>query len=123
MSTDPRTAMVNVLVTKALAVDEPDWCAGHRDDRANFKVDITHNGPEQLLDFQGEILWTVQLTHAPFATNPDTRALGVYVEQGGYARTLDPAGLDELADALVEQAAALRTRARELADLLTGGGQ
>ncbi|MGJ5897984.1 DUF6907 domain-containing protein [Streptomyces niveiscabiei] len=45
MSIEPRTATVNVLVTKTLPVAEPEWCAGH-DDRAQFLTDITHNGPE-----------------------------------------------------------------------------
>ncbi|MFM9612478.1 hypothetical protein DF268_38815 [Streptomyces sp. V2] len=45
MSVEPRTATVNVMVTKSLSVAEPQWCAGH-DDRAQFLTDITHNGPE-----------------------------------------------------------------------------
>ncbi|WP_075693823.1 DUF6907 domain-containing protein [Streptomyces acidiscabies] len=45
MSIEPRTATVNVLVTKTLPVAEPEWCTGH-DDRAQFLTDITHNGPE-----------------------------------------------------------------------------
>ena len=46
MTTEPRTVNVNVFVTKTLEIDEPSWCVGHRDDRAQYKVDITHNGPE-----------------------------------------------------------------------------
>ncbi|GKQ38901.1 DUF6907 domain-containing protein [Streptomyces sp. A012304] len=46
MSTEPRTVHVNVFVTKSLEIEEPSWCVGHRDDRAQYKADITHNGPE-----------------------------------------------------------------------------
>lgn len=120
--TEPRTVHVNVLVTKSLSVDEPLWCAGHSDDHANFKSDITHYGPEHLLSFRDETLWTLQLVQSPFASDEDARRVGVYVEQGGYARTLGPCGLDELADALVEQAAELRSHALHLASL-RGGGQ
>lgn len=122
MNAEPRTATINLLVTKQLEIDEPAWCAGHRGDRANFKVDITHKGPEQTLTFHGETLWTLFLAQAPFASDADARSIGAYVEQGSYAATLDPSGLDELADALVEQAAELRSQARHLASL-RGGGQ
>lgn len=46
MSAEPRTVQVHVFVTKSLEIDEPSWRAGHDDDRAQYKVDITHNGPE-----------------------------------------------------------------------------
>ncbi|MGW3936462.1 DUF6907 domain-containing protein [Streptomyces phaeochromogenes] len=122
MSTDPRTAMVELLVVKPLEIDEPEWCAGHDDGRANFKPDVTHLGPEQTLNFRDETLWTLQVAQSPFASDADARTIGMYVEQGDYAHTLDPAGLDELAATLVEQACVLRARARELSALL-GGGQ
>lgn len=46
MNIEPRTAHINILVTKSREVPEPSWCAGHDDDRAQFLTDITHNGPE-----------------------------------------------------------------------------
>ncbi|MFJ4785491.1 DUF6907 domain-containing protein [Streptomyces sp. NPDC088794] len=49
MSTEPRTATVNVWVTKPLEIDEPDWCAGHDTDRAGYKVDVSHAGPEHVI--------------------------------------------------------------------------
>ncbi|WP_328846096.1 DUF6907 domain-containing protein [Streptomyces sp. NBC_00258] len=122
MSTEPRTAMVDLLVVKALEVDEPDWCAGHSADVAEFKPDVTHYGPPETLDFQGETLWTVMLAQSPFASDADARTIGVYVESGSLATSLDPAGLDALAAALVEHAAVLRHRARVLGSML-GGGQ
>lgn len=118
--TEPRVH-VNVLVTKSLAIGEPQWCTGHRSDRAHFKDDISHSGPEQTLTFRGETLWTLQIVQSPFSASAGDRRIGLYVEQGGYARTLDPRGLDELADALVEQAAELRSRALHLASLRDGG--
>ena len=45
MSTEPRTVRVDVLVTKSLEIDEPDWCVDPHAG-ASFKADITHNGPE-----------------------------------------------------------------------------
>ncbi|MEU3292998.1 hypothetical protein ABZ722_11620 [Streptomyces longwoodensis] len=46
MSTEPNTVPVTVLVTRTLEIPEPTWCAGHDEDRAQFKPDVTHNGPE-----------------------------------------------------------------------------
>lgn len=71
--TEPRTAHVNVLVTKSLPIDEPQWCTGHRDDRANFKSEITHSGPEETLTFRGETLWTLQPSPRLLAGWPNRR--------------------------------------------------
>lgn len=122
MNAEPRTVTVPLLVVKTLEIDEPAWCAGHSDERANFKDDISHSGPEQTLTFRGETLWTLQVVQSPFSASAGARRIGLYVEQGGYARTLDPCGLEALADTLVEQAAELRARALHLASL-RGGGQ
>ncbi|MEU3441785.1 hypothetical protein ABZ755_15435 [Streptomyces griseoincarnatus] len=69
MSTQPRTATVPVLVVKALEVDEPDWCTDPHT-RAQFKPDITHNGPTSTTDVvtarYGRIqVLETQLTQAP----------------------------------------------------------
>jgi hypothetical protein len=43
--TEPRTVNVNVIVTKTLEIDEPEWCVDPHTG-AQYKADITHNGPE-----------------------------------------------------------------------------
>ncbi|MEV2228408.1 hypothetical protein AB0H69_07485 [Streptomyces phaeochromogenes] len=120
--TEPRTVTLLTLDAGEVTLPEPSWCAGHENHAPVHRVDLTHYGHEQHLNFDGETLWTVLLGQSPFATIPRYRALGLYIEQGGLAATLDPAALDQLAAALVEHAVILRTRARELSVLL-GGGQ
>ncbi|AVH59712.1 MULTISPECIES: DUF6907 domain-containing protein [Streptomyces] len=74
---EPRTVTVNVLVAKSLEVDEPGWCLGHRDDRAQSKADIEHNGSETFATFDGphgpiEYLraWITQRPYANLAPEP-----------------------------------------------------
>lgn len=119
MSTEPRTAMVDVFVTKPLEIDEPSWCAGHDDDRANYKVDITHNGPAHLIAPGGRELFHASLTQAPFS-NVD-RSIGLYIESIDILGTHTPDEVDQLADALIEAADQLRVLGRELARILDGG--
>jgi hypothetical protein len=121
VSTEPRTANVNLLVTKSLEIDEPDWCTGH-DDQAQFKADITHYGPEHVIAADGFPLFRAMLAQSPFAElAPST--VGLYVEQLDLTGSYTPDEVEELADALVEAAARLRTLSRELAHILEGGGQ
>ncbi|MEU2598428.1 hypothetical protein ABZ669_14550 [Streptomyces hirsutus] len=119
MSTEPRIATVNVFVTKPLEIDEPDWCAGHPDSRAGYKVDISHNGPERLIAPDGQVLFRTFLTQAPFS-NVD-RTVGLYVEVGDFTGTHTPDGVEQLADALVESAERLRALGRDLAAILAEG--
>jgi len=126
--TKPRTAVVPLLVVQPLEIDEPDWCAGHPDidsdeARAQFKSDIDHKGPEHRLTHDGERLWTAFLGLAPYSSIPEARVLGVYVEQGGYARTLDADGLYDLAASFEAHADRLRELADQLAALLNGGSE
>lgn len=90
----PRTVAVNVLVTKSLEIEDPSWCVGHRADRANFKVDIEHNGPETFATFETR-LGTVEylrawITHRPYATLPPEPLPLVAVEIDGQAVSLEP---------------------------------
>ncbi|MGW0495024.1 DUF6907 domain-containing protein [Streptomyces sp. NPDC003007] len=120
MSTEPRTVQVNLLVTKSLEIDEPDWCTGSHGDGAQFKPDVTHYGPEHVIAADGFPLFRAMLAQAPFAElAPST--VGLYVEQLDLTGSYTPDEVEELADALVEAAARLRTLARELAHILAGG--
>ncbi|MFD7003372.1 DUF6907 domain-containing protein [Streptomyces mirabilis] len=122
MSTEHRTAQVDVHVIKSLEIDEPDWCIGHRDDLAQFKVDITHYGPEHAIAPNGFDLFSARLGQSPFADRAPSD-LVLYVEQGGFTGSLNPDEVDALADSLIEAAARLRELGRDLAAILDGGGR
>ncbi|WP_019054945.1 DUF6907 domain-containing protein [Streptomyces prunicolor] len=118
MSIEPRTAIVNVFVTKPLEIDEPTWCAGHPDNRAGYKVDISHDGPEQTIAPGGRDLFKALLTQAPFASTD--RSIGLYIEADLEPRTCTPDEVDQFADDLIEAAAQLRVLGRQLAEILAG---
>lgn len=120
-SAEPRTAIVSVFVHKPLEIDEPDWCAGHPNDRAEYKVDISHDGPEQVIAPGGREMFRAFLTQAPFS-NVD-RTIGLYVEVGDITGTHTPDEVEQLAADLEAAATELRTLGRELARILDGGGQ
>ncbi|MFI8894874.1 DUF6907 domain-containing protein [Streptomyces paradoxus] len=93
MSTEPRTAIVSVLVVQALEIDEPAWCTGEHPG-AEFLPDLTHNGPEVSARFETrhgpvEYLtgWITQAPHGEVAPEPSPR---VAVEFGGGAHSLTP---------------------------------
>lgn len=116
MNAEPRSVTLPTLDHGDVTLPEPSWCAGHTDHRSDsYRVDLDHKGPEHTLSHLGEPLWKAFLGQAPFATNPAHRGVGVYVEQGSYAHTLDPAGLYELAATFEAHA----DRLRELADQLS----
>lgn len=117
----PRTANVNILVTKTLEIDEPDWCAGHADDRAGYKVDISHDGPEHVIAPGGREMFRAFLTQAPFS-NVD-RTIGLYVEVADLTGTHTPDEVEQLADALTASADQLRALGRQLTAILAGGAQ
>lgn len=119
MSTEPRTAVVNVWVTKPLEVDEPAWCTGHSDTRAGYKVDISHTGPEHVIAPGGREMFRALLTQAPFATTD--RTIGLYVEPRTDPRTCTPADVEQLATDLEAAAVQLRELGRQLAEILAGG--
>lgn len=121
MNAEPRTATVQVFVHKPLEIDEPEWCAGHAEDRAEYKVDISHDGPEHVIAPGGRELFRAFLTQAPFATTD--RAVGLYVEVGDLSGTRTPAEVEQLANDLEAAAVRLRELGRELAALLGGEGR
>lgn len=122
---DGGTGVTVTLVTVdhgPVTMPEPTWCAGHADHRPEtYRVDLDHKGPEHHLTHDGEALWVALLTQAPYATLPEHRGLGVYVDQQDYAYTLDPAGLYALAASMDTHADRLRDLADRLAVLLAGG--
>lgn len=119
MSTDPRTAVVQVFVHKPLEIDEPDWCAGHTDEPAQYKVDISHDGPEHVIAPGGREMFRACLTQAPFS-NVD-RTVGLYVAVADLTGTHTPDEVEQLADDLTTAADQLRALGRELARVLAGG--
>ncbi|WP_405841593.1 DUF6907 domain-containing protein [Streptomyces sp. NBC_01518] len=119
MSTDPRTATVNVFVTKPLEIDEPDWCKGHADDRAGYKVDISHDGPEHVVASGDREMFRAFVSQAPFSNVDPTVSL--YIEPSMEPRSCTPDEVNQFADDLVEAAAQLRALGRQLAEILTGG--
>ena len=120
MSTQPRTATVQVFVHKPLEIDEPDWCAGHPADAlAQYKVDISHDGPERVIAPGGREMFKAFLTQAPFATRD--RTIGLYVEVQDITGTHTPDEVEQLAADLEAAAAELRVLGRQLAEILAGG--
>lgn len=121
--TEPRTVTLPTEDAGDVTLPEPSWCAGHADHRPDtYRVDLDHKGPEHRLTHHGELLWTVFLGQAPFASRPEQRTTGVFVEQASYARTLNPTQLYDLAATLDGHADRLRELADQLAEIL-GGGQ
>ena len=122
MSTEPRTATVNVFVTKPLEIDEPDWCTGHPAEAlVQYKVDISHDGPEHVIAPRGREMFHASLTQAPFSSVD--RRIGLYVESIDTIGTYTPDEVDQLADDLEAAATELRALGRELARVLAGGDQ
>ena len=120
MSTEPRTATVNVFVTRPLEIDEPDWCAGHPADAlTQYKVDVSHDGPEHVIAPGGREMFTASLTQAPFS-NVD-RTIGLYVEPLVEPHTCTPDEVEQLAADLEAAATQLRALGRTLAEILAGG--
>jgi len=106
-----------------VTVPEPAWCAGHDDHQPDsYRVDLDHKGPEHHLRHGGEVLWAVLFAQSLYADS-EGRAPGLYVEQAGYARTLDPAGVYVLAASMDAHADRLRDLADQLTAILAGGAQ
>lgn len=119
MNAESRTATVNVFVHKPLEIEEPSWCAGHQDDRAQYKVDISHDGPEHIIAPGEQEMFRASFTQAPFS-NVD-RTVGLYIEPADLAGTRTPDEVEQLAADLEAAAARLRELGRELAAILAGG--
>jgi len=98
VSTEPRTVHVNVLVTKALEIDEPAWCVAPHEG-AQYKADITHNGPEVSASVEVRrglarflTAWISQAPHSELAPEPLPL---LAIEVGGDIINCDP---DEVRD-------------------------
>jgi hypothetical protein len=96
VSTEPRTRTVGVLVIKGLEIDEPSWCVDPHAG-AQFRQDITHNGPEIAATFDtplGEVTYMrAWISHAPYGQLAPEPLPVIAVEIGGDAVSVDPAGL------------------------------
>jgi hypothetical protein len=115
--TAARTTTVHTLDHGPVTLTCPTWCADvHAPQNGGYRADIVHTGPEIPFTVGDELLFIAQYVSYPYAERLP-RTTGLYVEQSGYARTLDPAGLDQLAAALVEHATRLRHLARQLSAL------
>ncbi|MGW3024813.1 DUF6907 domain-containing protein [Streptomyces sp. NPDC001221] len=122
MSTEPLTAIVDVIVTTSLEIDEPGWCVGHRGDRAQYKADITHFGPEHVIAANGYAVLRAMLSQSPYGEH-SPRNISLYVEESDLSGSYTPDEVEQLADALADSAEQLRALGRELAAILAGGGQ
>lgn len=101
-----------------VTLPEPSWCVGHESMPGDLRADILHQGPEIVLQFHGRIIGDAGLVQSPFAELTSCEP-GVSVSLLG--QTLNPAGLDQLAAALVEHAQQLRHLARRLSVIIAGG--
>ncbi|WP_328620706.1 DUF6907 domain-containing protein [Streptomyces sp. NBC_00354] len=117
--TSPRTITVPTIDHGLLTLTCPAWCAGHDTRLPQYQADLSHTGPEHAFRFDGDQLFKAMLTQYPFGSG--SRETGLYVEEAGFARTLDPAGLRQLAATLTVHAVHLRTLAGQLDALLHGG--
>lgn len=122
--TEPRTVTLPTEDAGDVTMPEPSWCVGHAGHRSDtFRVDLDHKGPEHLLRHHGAVLWTAFLGQAPYASDPAAREVGVYVEQGAFARTLTATGLYDLAATFEAHADQLRELADQLNWIRSGGEQ
>ncbi|MCZ4083534.1 DUF6907 domain-containing protein [Streptomyces antarcticus] len=118
--TGARTATVPTIDHGPITITCPAWCTGHDGQVPEYRADLNHRGPEHAFNFDGQQVFLALLTQYPFGSG--RRETGLYVEETGFARTLDPAGLRQLAATLTVHAVHLRTLAGQLDPLLAGGG-
>lgn len=119
--TGRRTVTVPTIDHGLLPLNCPAWCAGHDTRLPQYRADLSHTGPERAFRFDGDELFRAMLTQYPFGSG--SRETGLYVEESGFARTLDPASLRQLAATLAVHAAHLRILAEQLDAILHGGGR
>ncbi|MCX4699546.1 hypothetical protein [Streptomyces sp. NBC_01373] len=120
--TEPRTVTLPTDDHGDVTLPEPAWCAGHPDPHPEYRTDLTHYGPEHRLTFNGQQLYTLMLSQSPLAERT-SREVCAYVEQSGYAGSLDPVGLYDLAAALDGAADQMRAFADQLAAVLARGAE
>ncbi|MFD4245081.1 DUF6907 domain-containing protein [Streptomyces sp. NPDC058525] len=117
--TSARTVTVPTLDHGSITIPEPDWCTGHPEAPAEYRDDVHHAGPEYLVDHDARAVLAAELVEYPFGLRPVPPS--VYVGLLVPSATLDPAGLEALAEVLVERAAELRQLALRLTVLRAGG--
>lgn len=105
-----------------ITLPEPAWCTGHADHRPGFRCDILHCGPDVALAFRGVHISAACLVQAPFSNvvAPENSGRQPGVSVSAISKTLDPAGLYELAAAFDGYADRLRDLADELTAILPG---
>lgn len=122
---EPRTVTVNLLVTKSLEIDEPDWCVDPHNG-AHFRPDITHNGPEIRAEFEtqhGTLEYLAAwISHSPYSELAPELLPVVAVDIDGDAVSLDPDGVREFTAVTRAHLDALDRLADE-ADRIRGGGR
>ncbi|MBE8471056.1 DUF6907 domain-containing protein [Streptomyces justiciae] len=116
---EPRTVTLTTIDHGTVTLPEPDWCAGHPDTRASYKVDISHDGPEHTIAPGGREMFKALLTQAPYSSQD--RAIGLYIEVANLTGTCTPDEVEELADDLIAAAVRLRELGLELAEILRRG--
>ncbi|GHH38156.1 DUF6907 domain-containing protein [Streptomyces candidus] len=116
-----RTVTIQTADHGGVTFPEPGWCLGDHE-VGGYRADLSHTGREVQLDYDDEALLLASFVQDPFATR-GPRTVGLYVEQTGFSRTLDPDEVDQFADALVSHATVLRALPRQLAALRTWEGQ
>jgi hypothetical protein len=118
-----RTVTLPTLDHGEITLPEPSWCIGH-EDVPQYRTDIAHEGREQALCLPTQdgpaVLLTAAMEQRPYTATALGTSPFVNVGFGGDWHPTGPAGLDAMANALVDQAAVLRTLARQLAAALGG---
>lgn len=127
--TGQRTVTVQTRDHGAVTVPEPEWCTGvGHEVVGDYRADISHYGPDEAVTVGGptgprELLTLILAQHLESGSDrwPGT-ALHVAVHLAdGLHHAYDIAGLDRLADDIVEAAQQVRAAARRLAAVQDGG--
>jgi hypothetical protein len=118
---ETRTITVRTVDHVPVTVTCPAWCVGGHED-GGYRSDILHTGPDINLVFRGHDIADAGLVQSPFAQSgtPEFGSPTPGVSVSLVGRTLDPAGLYELAAALDGYADQLRALADELTEIRGG---
>ncbi|MGW1278035.1 DUF6907 domain-containing protein [Streptomyces tsukubensis] len=123
--TGARTVTVPTLDHGPLSLICPSWCAEPHD-QAEYRVDITHAGPDTPLTGDTSrgtaTILTAWLEQRPYTHRPPGTAPFINIEIGGDCYPCNPAQLHQLAAALTSHATHLRALAGQLTTLLAAEG-
>ncbi|MGW3724163.1 DUF6907 domain-containing protein [Streptomyces sp. NPDC000851] len=126
MSTEPRTVNVNILVTRSLEIEEPEWCADPHQG-AQFMPDVTHNGPEISARIDTRhgtaAILTAWISHAPYGELAPEPQPVLAVEVGGDILNLDPDDVPTFTALVRAHLGRIEQLAAECARIRNGGGQ